>query len=357
MTGAAASPLLEAFEWQARWCREPSPFTARLLQRSRDWLAANPAAHAAAAACAEDPLAAAVALRWAGALHHLALRGLQPWAALWPPSGSGLAATDAELDAAIDTAWHHHQPSLRAALARAPQTNEVNRSAALLPGLLWVAARTGRVLNLLEIGASAGLNLWCDRYRHDHGCWQWGRPDATLTLSSVWSGSVPTEAGADLHIARRAACDAHPVDLTQPDEALRLQSFIWPDQAARLARLAAAQRVALRCMAETGLRVEARPAAEFVTRELADPPADAATVLMHSVVWQYIPAPEQAAVTASVEAAGAKATAVAPLAWLRFEPPAPDRGMELRCRLWPDGADHLLARCHPHAARIDWLAS
>ena len=110
-------------------------------------------------------------------------------------------------------------------------------------------------------------------------------------------------------------------------------------------------------MAETGVRVEALSAAGFVARELAVRPADTGTVLMHSVVWQYLPAAEQAAVTASVLAAGARATAAAPLAWLRFEPPVPDQGVELRCRLWPDDRDHLLARCHPHAARIDWVAA
>ncbi len=297
-----------------------------------------------------------MALRWAGALHHLALRCLQPWAGLWPPGGSGLKATDAELDAALTTAWRDHQPTVQAALQQPPQTNEVNRSVALLPGLLWVAARAGLSLNLLEIGASAGLNLWCDHHRHDHGSWQWGDPEAALTLRSHWQGSVPAEAGANLQIIRRAACDTNPIALDHPDEGLRLASFIWPEQAERLARLNAARAVAARLMAASGVQVEALPAADFLARELALPPKGCATVVMHSVVWQYIPAAEQAAITATIEAAGTRASSSAPLAWLRFEPRAADGHVELRCRLWPGGTDALLARCHPHGARTAWLA-
>ena len=74
----APSALLRAFDFQVQWCREPAPFTAQVLQRTRLWLEQDEAAHAAFAALSADPMAGAVALRWAAALHHLALRGLQP---------------------------------------------------------------------------------------------------------------------------------------------------------------------------------------------------------------------------------------------------------------------------------------
>ncbi|MDP3083659.1 MAG: DUF2332 family protein [Rubrivivax sp.] len=353
------TPLLAAFARQQAWCEGVSPFTARLLARGQIWLSGNPEAHAVLAAVASDPLAAAVALRWVAALHHLALRGCAPWADLWPPAPAG--ASDAALDGAIAMAWQTQRSHLGAALALPPQTNEVQRSAALLPGLLHVAASTGLPLALLEIGASAGLNLWCDRYRHEHGAWQWGHPDAALHLRAEWLGPPPP-LGVDLRILRRAACDAHPVDIAQPAERLRLASFIWPDQADRLARLAAAQPIAAACMAAEGMAVQALPAVRFLAEQLApaatDGPAapDVATVVMHSVVWQYIPAAEQAAITALLDAAGRLATAAQPLAWLRFEPPAADEGVELRCRLWPDGRDRLLARAHAHVQRIEWLA-
>jgi hypothetical protein len=236
-----------------------------------------------------------------------------------------------------------------------PQTNEVMRSAALLPGLLHVAAHTQWPISLLEIGASAGLNLWCDHFCCDYGGWRWGDADSALKLSCAWRGKLPVYAGAHLQIKRRAACDAHAIDLRQPDEALRLASFIWPDQAERMLRLRAASAVAVACMASQGVTVERLPAAAFVNRELQTLPTDCTTVLMHSVVWQYIAADEQAAITAQMALAGQRASATSPLAWLRMEPPAAGLEVELRCRIWPGGDDRLLARCHPHGAWVQWL--
>jgi hypothetical protein len=354
--------LLDALAQQAAWCETPAPFTARLLRRSQQWLAADRQALRAFAAVAADPLAAAVPLRWAGALHHLALRGDVPWADLWPPRGLGLAASDAAIDAALRAAWQTRRPLVDDALALPPQTNEVQRSAALLPGLLHVAAGTGLPLVLLEIGASAGLNLWCDHYRHDHGAWAWGPAGAPLLLRSDWRGPLPAAAAAGLQISRRAGCDAHPVDLRQSAEGLRLESFIWPDQPERLARLHTARQAVAGWMQASGVVIESLPAADFVARELAAPAAGHVMVLMHSVVWQYVAADEQAAIQATVRAAAQRAHAGAPLAWLRLEPSAIDGGVELRCRLWSgagaggnDGEDVLLARAHPHAAHIEWL--
>ena len=349
------SALLNAFDRQAALCRQPSPFSARVLARSRLWLEADATAHAELSAVHADPLAGAVSLRWLAGLHHLALRGHQPWAGLWPPAAG--AVSDDTLDAAIANAWQTQQPALRSALSLPPQTNEVQRSAALLPGLLHVAAQTAAQtalpLSLMEVGASAGLNLWCDHYRHEHGNWAWGDSQSALTLRSEWIGPAPPQPR--LNITQRAGCDANPVDLSHPGEALRLLSFIWADQPERLARLRAAQQVAVACMAASGVRVQAMRGADFVRQQLQQRAPGQALVLMHSVVWQYIARTEQDDIRALMEAAGAAATAAAPLAWLRFEPPAPAEAVELRCRFWPGDADRLLARCHPHATHIEWL--
>jgi hypothetical protein len=350
------SPLTEAFERQTAWCREPSPFTARLLDHTARWLRSDAEAHAALAAIAADPLAAAVPLRWAGALHHLALRGLAPWADLWPPRRDAAALQDTDFETAIAAAWHGQRAAVMAALAGPPQTNEVQRSAALLPGLLHVAAATGLPLALLEIGASAGLNLWCERHGYDFGAWAWGDVQAPLQLRCDWRGPVPAVATAPLHISSRAACDAQPIDLTQPGQALRLASFIWPDQAERLLRLRTAMAASTPWLAAEGVQVEAASAADFVARQLQQLRPGRATVLMHSVVWQYIDAAEQAAIERSVLQAGRRASVAAPLAWLRLEPVSARGGVELRCRLWPGGEDRQLARAHPHVAWLEWLA-
>ena len=352
-----ASALLEAFDQQVAWCREPAPFTAHVLQRSREWLARHPEAASAFArlASAEDPAAAALPLRWAGALHHLALQGLLPWARLWPPApGADHAEQTDALDAAIAAAWAQHRTHCEAALKLPPQTNEVRRSAALLPGLLHIAQHGRLPIVLLEIGASAGLNLWCDRYRYQTASWAWGGAQAPLVLDSDWKGPAPP-LDAGLQIARRAGCDAHPIDLAQPGESLRLASFVWPDQPERLDRLRDACAAAQAWQRAEGTAVEPLPAPQFVARELGSLAPGHTTVLMHSIVWQYMAVNEQQAVQAAVEEAGRRASHEAQLAWLRFEPPRAPARVELRCRRWPGGEDRLLAYCHPHGARIEWL--
>lgn len=355
----AEQALLAAFEQQQRWCETPSPFTAALLAESQAWLAGDAPARrafvhllASDPTAQADPLAGAVPLRWAGALHHLALQGQTPWAVLWPPHGPAVPAP-AALGEAVRAAWQGQQPLLQAALAHAPQTNEVQRSAALLPGLLHLAAATGLPMALLELGASAGLNLWPERHRCDYGTWACGPADATLRLRAEWRGPVPPFASTRLQVAERAACDAQPVDLQRPGEALRLTSFIWPDQAERLARLRSALACVQPWMQAEAVVVQAQGAAEFVAEQLAVPRPGRCTVLLHSIVWQYLPADAQAEVRRRLAEAAALATPQAPLAWLRLEPPAADQPVQLRCTLWPGGEDRLLAQAHPHGA---WLA-
>ncbi|MCK7493039.1 MAG: phosphoenolpyruvate carboxykinase domain-containing protein [Comamonadaceae bacterium] len=269
-SGAMAAPdLLDAFDRRARWCREPAPFTARVLERSRRWLEDDIDARRALQALDADPVAAAVPLRWVGALHHLALLGRPPWSLLWPLQTAPVA--DAAIDAAIRAAWREQQPVVRSTLALPPQTNEVQRSAALLPGLpaACTSHRRGRWCcwrsaprPVSTCGATA--------IAHDHGRWAWGDPGAGLTLRCDWRGAVPSvEAGAHLRITRRVACDQHPVDLTREGEGLRLASFIWADQHERLLRLRRAQAVVAGWAAADGVVIEAMRAADFVARELA----------------------------------------------------------------------------------------
>ena len=82
--------------------------------------------------------------------------------------------------------------------------------------------------------------------------------------------------------------------------------------------------------------------------------AGAVTVLYHSVFWQYMPRESQAALAKLIGEIGGRATADAPFAWLRMEPPGAAPGMEVRLTLWPGGEERLLADVHPHGAFVRW---
>lgn len=287
-------------------------------------------------------------LRLPNAFNHLAQSGEAPaLGAVWPREGSPIdvdAAWRAVLAAIPDQRDH-----LAAFMTHEPQTNEVRRTAGLVGGFLTVAAETGLPLRCFEIGASAGLNQFWDRFRYAMGPVVWGDPASPVTIDSDWEGGTPPLS--PVEVVERAACDRRPTDLDDPAQRRRLLACIWPDMFERLARSRRAIDLAL----ALGVRVDAADALAW-TRARVAPKPGAATVLYHSVFWQYLPAETQAGLAEAIAAIGAQATTEAPFAWLRFEPAVDNMAvMEVRLTIWPGGEDLKLAEAHPHGAWIRWL--
>lgn len=134
-------------------------------------------------------------------------------------------------------------PILRSRLV---QTNEVRRSACLLPAFATVTRRTGRPLALIEIGPSAGLNLLFDHYACDYGNGRIaGDPGSPVRLDSEWqSGIAPPTAPPP--ITTRCGIDLNPLDVTNDDDVRWLRALIWPEHDDRRALLDAAISVARR---------------------------------------------------------------------------------------------------------------
>ena len=217
----------------------------------------------------------------------------------------------------------------------------------LLGGFTTLALQITLPFRLLEIGASAGLNTIWDKYRYRLGAMEVGPQQSPVLLATDWQGPLPPLQWPA--IAARAACDQAPIDLSEPEQRLRLRSYIWADQRERLARLEAAIELAL----AAGVRVEQADAGEWLGRHLAVLPTDAVTVVYHSVMWQYMPAATQQRIGGLLAAAGRRG----PLAWLRFEPATASGPFELRLTTWQNGAAHerLLATAHPHGATVQWI--
>ncbi len=342
--------MLDAFTMQIDWCtRLGSPFTAQVLSVLADDLSDGGPTAGLVAGWPGDPVGDAVPLRLAGALHALALNGADPdLAACYPPRHAAAGAD--QLRGALHAALRGHDGFIRNFLGSPPQTNEVGRSAVLLGGFLVVAAMTRLPLRLLEVGASAGLNLIWDHYGYRIGPRFWGDPESPLVLAPDWHGHLPP-LDAPLHVVERAACDRAPIDLADVEQRLRLRAYVWADQTARLDRLDAAMAVARR----QGYAVERADAAGWVGARLAGPAADLARVIYHSFMWGYLPAASRARIGSDIEEAGRRAGEAAPLAWLRFEPAPPDDKPELRLTLWPGGKEHRLAAAHPHGDAMTWL--
>jgi hypothetical protein len=325
---------------QAGHCRGlGSPLYAGLLERAAEDAEAGGPVAELLHGHERDPEDSMLALRLMGAVHRRVLEGALPELERYyrgdVAGGEGDGAWSAFHRAVATDA-----EALRPLLDRPVQTNEVGRCAALLPGFLAVARETGLPLRLLEVGASGGLNLRWDRYRYEAAGFSWGEKGSPVRLRFELEGEPP--ATAPVPVAERSGCDRSPIDPTGEEGRLTLLSYLWPDQKNRLERV----RAALQLATEVAVEVERAGAADWVRRRLAEPAEGVATVIFHSIVMQYLPADERREFERLVAEAGARATAAAPLAWLRMEPAGQRAAVELMT--WPGGEERLLARASYH---------
>lgn len=286
----------------------------------------------------------AVAMRINAALHALARRGSVPLlTALY-------AGQHRRFDEAVACALAEHDQMLVEWLYRVPQTNETGRTAALYAALLVLARDHGQPFDLIEIGASAGLNLNLAHYAYDLGGVSFGAQDSDVRIAPLWRGPAPP--AATVRIARARGVDLFPLDVNDPIGCERLAAFIFADQPDRVDRLQSAIAIARRhppCL-------ERGDAAAWLASRLDEPAIDDRhRVVFHSMFMQYVDDDGRAAIEAAIARAGAAASAAHPFACIGFEWNSPRDRVELRLRSWPDGGDRVIAHCHPYGASIDWI--
>jgi len=342
--------ILQALRKQGETCGAMrSRIYSDLLARCAEDFAAGGIVAKLLASWSGHPVLDNIPLRLLGAAHFLALRGDAPeLAACFPSTGGRYDAARAW--AALRETFERQSARMQQHLTEQVQTNEVRRCCALIGGFLELARAHSSPLRLLEIGASAGLNQCFEQYRYELGTQRVGPADAPLTLGCEWRGKPLASSDVALRVASRRGCDLSPIELRDPEQRLRLESFFWPDQVERLARL----RAACDCALRSGVTLERARAGDWLARELSVSVPRTTSVLFHSVMWLYVPEEERARIQSLMAEAGARATREAPLAWLSMEGHNYDF-CEIRLRSWPDGADRVLGRCHYHAEWVEWL--
>jgi len=230
-------------------------------------------------------------------------------------------------------------------IARATQTNEPARCAALLP----VLARLDGPLALIEVGASAGLCLYPDRYSYEYDGRPVGAP-SPVHLSCATTGDVPLPARPP-EVAARIGIDLNPLDAVDPGDRAWLRALVWPGPSAadRLRRLAAAAEIAVREPA----RILAGDLLDRLPDALDLVPPGSTPVVFHTAVLPYVPSDRRAAFLERVRSL--------PVRWLAQEGrgvvpgtgEAPPGGWGTDFVLSLDGRP--LALTAPHGGRIDWL--
>ena len=226
--------------------------------------------------------------------------------------------------------------------ARTVQTNEPGRCAVLLPVLVALP----QPLALLEVGASAGLCLYPDRYAYRYGDQRVG--SGPPVLECTVTGTTPPVGVPE--VVWRAGLDLNPLDVTDPGDLGWLDALIWPEHEHRRARLKAAAAVAAADppLLLRGDLVDDLPALA------AQAPAGATLVVFHSSVMFYVPASRR---TAFVEV-----VRTLPGHWLANETPdllpsgrlPKPPGDALHNVLALDGTP--LAWTRPHGQAVHWFA-
>jgi hypothetical protein len=347
--GSALERTAALLRMQGAACRDiGSPLYGDLLAHAADdLLAGGPVASVLAGHLDSRP-ASVLALRMLGGAHALALSGRAPELAAWYPSAGG--TTDPEPGSprawsALRQTLAGQRDAIREWLGWPPQTNEVGRAAALIGGLLYLTARADLPVRLVEVGASAGLNLRADRFFVPGDSGTYGDPDSPVALSHGWQGAAPP--AGPVEVVSRVGGDIAPIDPASPEGRLRLTAYVWPDQADRLARLRGAIAVAERVPAE----LRAEPATVTLAgTELAD---GAWTVLWHSIFRQYLTQEQRAELADGVARLGAAATPRAPFAYLYLEQSRAG-GCPVTLTTWPGGSTEVLGAASPHGIPVRW---
>ncbi len=262
---------------------------------------------------------------------------------------------------------------------RATQTNDVGRCAALLPALALVASlAAGRPFALLEVGASAGLNLRFDRYAYDYSAGRLaGDPDAAVRLVCEVRGTVaPPLPAAMPRIASRIGPDLAPLDARDPADARWLRACVWPEAAGRL-------RLLERALADARADPPALVAGDALAALpglVAAVPRDTPLCLFHTATLAYFAREDRARFAALVAALAAERE----LYWLSGERPGPlHAAAHERAAAWRQdeemaraaggaapppvhwlvlttfragrATERLLAGMDPHGAWLEWL--
>jgi hypothetical protein len=311
------------------------------------------------------------------AMHASLLRDRDHELALWHQTLQGTRSPeDPRLAEAVADLLVTRRIELAETIANgATQTNEVGRSAVILPALAAGTADTGRAVGLVEIGASAGLNLRLDHYRYRYRlndaeesrefAHRHDASDAVLIDCDVSrsDADLPWDAMASMRIGSRRGLDLNPIDVTDPAQTAWLRALVWPDEVARFARLSAAVELA----STVPVVVDRGDAVDELDRLVAGVESSQHPAVITTWVLTYLPEERRIAFAAALDRIGRERD----LTWVMIEHaayasslPFPPEAAALATTLGNPVVVHRyrsgsvqrqwIATCHPHGRWLRW---
>lgn len=227
---------------------------------------------------------------------------------------------------------------------RLVQTNSVRRALALWLGMNFVAGVVSGPVHLLEVGASAGLNLLFDRYGYRVGGHTFGDAKSRVTVTAELRGDAELGAvDAAPTVASRLGFDLNPLHIDEPADQQWLRALVWPDECGRLELLDSALSVAS-SFAPTVRRLDLTTVDTPIDLGL---PAGEIRVLFHSATRMHVPPDQHANFDRGVDHLGAGG----PAYLITMEAGADQSDGVLRVRD-PAGTAHDVAEIDGH---VTWI--
>jgi len=287
-----------------------------------------------------------------GAVQYLLLQGVEHPLAAHYPVLAGPERPPAEAFPLFRAFCLEHREAIADLIAtRRTQTQVVRRCTCLLPAFGLVHREARAPLALIDVGASAGLNLNFDRYsyrylRDGSEVLRWGREAARVELEADLNGpGTPSAPPREIPVASREGIDLNPIDLADPDELLWLRALIWPEHVERHAQLvdAAAE------LKDSPIGLHRGDASRDLTHLLERVPEETALVVYSTIAMYQIPSEGRRRITKALEARS-RERPVWRVALEGVHPPS----LTLTRYRSGAGETELLARASPHGWWIEW---
>ena len=298
------------------------------------------------------------------AVHRLVLAHPDEELAAWYPTVTGRDVPAADPVPAFLAFCRKYEAALTELVeTRSTQTNEVNRSVAVVAALhAAVADRPDTPVALVELGPSAGLNLHADTYaiETDDGVVHQDALSPVRLRTRLMGPGQPDFDAPLPPVVARVGLDLHPIDVrTDVDDVAWLEACLWPEQLDRFERFRAA--VALTA-ADPPVLVQG-DLLDDLPALLDGLPDGAHAFVFHSWVLTYVAKARRPGLADILR----QAARGRPVSWFSAEaagvvqevegPPTEDAGLTvLGLTTFRDGGERTtwLGTSHPHLAWLDW---
>lgn len=167
------------------------------------------------------------------------------------------------------------------------QTNEVRRCTYLYPSFCYIYDQVKKPVSLIEIGTSAGLQLFWDQYCYSYGTEEvYGNVNSKVHLKSEIKGeNQPFLLPNSPPVEERIGLDLHINDVSNEEDYLWLRSLIWPEHKERLEMFD----YAATCLKEQSVKLIEGDGVSLLSEIAERIPEDSVICIFHTHVANQIP--------------------------------------------------------------------